>query len=156
MFPSHYPATCPPDDAIPTAVSVYRFVRRFPCCVEDFLLKRDECPEKDFAEKECEACGLSVYLDIKVARERQKQIPGFKKRFIATAKLCPEHGLIKATFGPDHQTWWVPTGLAPWTGLAAAERDTACPRCLSRSPNCSGTSDNLMFTCKPPGQSCSP
>lgn len=67
QFRDHLPPNCPPEDAQPASGDVYMFVNENPPSSNDFLSKREKHPDKppfEPNEKECRACGLSIYTEI--------------------------------------------------------------------------------------------
>lgn len=66
-FRDHLPVNCPPGDAQEASGNVYMLVSENPPKPEDFLSKREKHRDKppfEPNEKECRACGLSVYTEI--------------------------------------------------------------------------------------------
>src|SRR5689334_14595616 len=63
-WPRHFPNGCPKADAVPADGVVWRLVRTRIPDAEDFRSWHDLRPQKDWKEKACEACGLSVFRDI--------------------------------------------------------------------------------------------
>lgn len=108
-WPEHFPDTCPPEDAADTSHRVYRFVKNAPPTAQDFLSYKELDPDFDFGDRECMACGLSVYTTLADAQLAQKLVPGMAKRSIAQGDLIHNDGLIKHSpsfSGESHHTWW--------------------------------------------------
>jgi hypothetical protein len=85
-------------------------------------------PTRDFREKECQAHGLSIYISREDAEAKQRVVPAMRKKVLATAQLCPEHGVFKGTpteTDPGHHTWWVAEGLEPWVGFGPVDGVTS-------------------------------
>lgn len=75
----------------------------------DFQSHKERWPAKDFGDKECQACGLSVFRDWADMERMSRDVPGMAKKFVAMGLLQPTDGAIKPTpapSGPSHQTWW--------------------------------------------------
>ncbi len=70
-------------------------------------------------KRECQACGLSVFTNIEHAKRVRRRTKRLRSCVIGVGTLTPEMGVIKPTpsqrSGKSHCTWWVPTGLRPWT-----------------------------------------
>ena len=119
QWPDYFPDGCPPQDAQPATGEVYRLVKKNPPESKDFIPTRKKQPSKDFGEKECEACGLSVLRNVEDAVRVKSRAPGMKKRLVAKGTLNPHLGRIKRTpskkFGQVHHTWWAPTDIQPWS-----------------------------------------
>ena len=109
IWSAHFPKDCPPSDSNDTSHRVYRFVRCEPPTSDDFLSYKEINPSTDFGEKECAACGLSVYTELADALLAQKHVPGMAKRLVAQGDLIQGDGKIKPTpafSGESHHTWW--------------------------------------------------
>ena len=119
QWPDYFPDDCPPQDAQPATSEVYRLVKRNPPESEAFIPLREKKPNKDFGEKECQACGLSVLRNTEDALRMRRRAPGMKKRLVAKGTLSPCFGKIKNTpssrYGRLHHTWWVSTEVQPWS-----------------------------------------
>ena len=113
-WPDYFPNGCPPDDSEYPNGTVYHFTNKRNPKEKDFLThmqRQKPCNDR------CKGCGLSVFT-IFEEMLRLKGLPYFKKKFIASANLKPDHGKIKntpsAATSEDHHTWWVPTNVQPW------------------------------------------
>jgi hypothetical protein len=115
-WPAHFPNNCPPDDAVEPNHRVYRFVGNNPPTQLDFLSHKERFSSRNFGEKECEACGLSVYTDLDDAKLARRNVPGMAKKMLAQCDLRSDDGRIKPTpsiSGQSHHTWWkAPTFVA--------------------------------------------
>lgn len=119
-WPDGLPDSCPPPDADPAGMTVYRFVKSDPPASADFARPIDNPNRKrPPGEDTCDLCALSVFAseaDISTARA---YIPGFKKRLVAVADIKDEHGVTKRDpidqidwpKMESHHNWWVPTGV---------------------------------------------
>jgi len=113
-WPEHFPEYCPPEDADDTDHTVYRFVNSNPPREDDLKSHRERFEAYDFGDKECLACGLSVYTEVNDIINAQKRVPGMAKKLIAKFELQNGDGKIKHTstnFRDSHHTWWVPITL---------------------------------------------
>lgn len=102
------PNECPPATAeeITVARIVFRLVRTFPAANEDFRSQRAENPGQLFnGVTECQACGLSVFADVRDA-ERATKLPRLRGRSICRLTLDSGAGRIQQTGRPSHHTWW--------------------------------------------------
>lgn len=110
MWPDFFPDECPPDP-LSSELTIYRFVRRDPPPARDFESHRERDREADFGDLECQACGLSVHVELEAARTAQRTVPGMAKKYIAECALAAGDGGVRATPShrdPEHYTWWVP------------------------------------------------
>jgi hypothetical protein len=70
-------------------------------------------PNTSFDGKECDACGLSIYLDLESAQKYIKRYPKRWKK-IAQANLQTSHGKINM-WRDWHATWWHYATVIPST-----------------------------------------
>lgn len=111
-WPQHYPESCPPAIAKEASGKVYRFIEKeheFPQD-KDFMSWKELNPNKDYGEKECQACGLSIYISLEEAKRVASSIPRLKKMKIAEANLTKNSGKMENTpsnVSKDHFTWWI-------------------------------------------------
>jgi len=113
-FPSDWPGDCPPSDAIPSNVTVYRVVKTSPPSQEDFLTYREM--KKPDNGRPCDAASLSVFTNPEDAHHYSEKYPHLGE-LIASASLTPSHG----KFAPSprkvrgrvlaHASWWAYTGV---------------------------------------------
>ncbi len=101
------PDSCPPSDAfeVKKAIEVYRLVSSIPPSDEDFKSQRELKPNARFSFSECDACGVSVWVDIHKAIE-QKRYPKFKNSIVCKVTLDTGSGRIIQRGHPAHRTWW--------------------------------------------------
>lgn len=106
IFPTTWPANCPPADAIDANGRVFRIVNNDPPMPEDFATHHEtgRMPKGPA----CLRCGLSVFRDHRDAVHLRKLLPKIG-RLVAVGDLKPIHGKTKLTSGqqPTHTTWWV-------------------------------------------------
>ena len=117
-WPKHFPPGCPPAVAEDANGSVYRLTSGEEPREGDFISWKQRDPERDFGDRECRACGLSVYMDLGDAQRLRSRIPAMKRKRIAIGELEPVAGKILPTpsaGGGSHHTWWVPSAVQPWT-----------------------------------------
>lgn len=123
-WPSFFPsASCPPDDALPVVVQVFRLVRGDTVGSNDLLPWRQEFPDRP-ADDECIACGVSVYDDRTCVEKLRKKVGAFKGRRIATGTLDEASGVSKPTpsnRSRSHRTWWMPDGFDPSPRFSVVE-----------------------------------
>ncbi len=101
------PECCSPDDAeeITTPRILYRLVRSNPPTDNDFRSQRAERPTARFNVSECQARGVSVYVNFHDA-ERQTRRPKLKGLAVCKLDLTTRAGRIRKTGGTSHHTWW--------------------------------------------------
>jgi hypothetical protein len=120
-FRAHLPPNCPPKDAAEASGNVYMLVNGNPPEPEDFRSKREKHPDKppfEPSERECQACGLSVYTEVSELLKTRSRHRGFRKMKIALGELTSDLGVIKLTpslDSPSHHTLWVSKDATPWT-----------------------------------------
>ena len=112
-WPDYFPDDCPPQDSEPASGEVYRLVKSNPPTEDDFEDYVNLYPERDFRERECRACGLSVFRDVEDASNLRDRVPAMRGHLVARGKLNSELGRMKHTPGrrQSHFTWWVPVGV---------------------------------------------
>ena len=118
-FREPLPEGCPPDEAeeIVEPLTVYRLVWRDPPSDDDFRSQRAEKPENQFGVSECQARGLSVFIDANDAM-KQLKLPKFKGSMLCMVTLGTGAGYIQRTGRQSHFTWWP---LADFDILAACK-----------------------------------
>ncbi len=120
VWSHHCPEDCPFEDAIEPSFEVYRLVKNNPPSSKDFLSRREMRPQEKFEKSElyCQACGTSVYRDIKDIELKKSLHRGFRRTKIAVGMLTPDLGLIKNTkceeIEDSHHTFWFPENSEPW------------------------------------------
>jgi len=128
-WPSYYPDVCPPGNAEPTNGEVYRLIDEGGPTDEDFVCHKLLYPHKNWKEKECQACGLSVHPSPEGCDRLKRRIPALRRKRTAVANLQPKHGLLLHTpssADKAHHTWWVPASLqAPYTLFSAVIRQAS-------------------------------
>ncbi|WP_299492913.1 hypothetical protein [Acaryochloris sp. IP29b_bin.137] len=117
-FYQHLPESCPPPDALDPSFKVYYLSKNYPVTKNDCRSLRERQPMKRFPtnSKECQACGLSCFTDLKEA-ELAKKFPNLKGMDVYEAKLFPNIGKIKSTpasSGNSHHTLWPYQQAKPW------------------------------------------
>lgn len=111
IFPDYFPLQCPPSIAQNPNGEYYRLVKEQNIGDNDFMPHVLLYPDRDFSEKLCEACGLSLFTNIQTSDRLRLAVPGFRKCHIAKAILKNEDGKILHTpssCSHDHFTWWKP------------------------------------------------
>ncbi|OLN25952.1 hypothetical protein [Desulfosporosinus metallidurans] len=116
-FPAYFPKDCPPANAKPEELCVYRYCEGQSVTENDFLSYYQIDPIK--FKDNILAYGLSVLLD-KQACVKGMKLPAIKKKFksFATGITYIESGKIKRTPTnkiQSHCTWWLYEGAKPET-----------------------------------------
>lgn len=122
-WPSYYPDTCPPSNAEAASGQVYRLVDEGGPADEDFVCHKLIYPYKDWEDKECQACGLSVHPSLESSDRLKRRIPALRNKRAAVASLQAKHGLLMRTpssADKAHHTWWVPASLQSPCALFSA------------------------------------
>jgi hypothetical protein len=104
------PQNCPPLCAreIQEPCQVYRLVRSNLATASDFLSERALCPERTFHVSECQARGLSVFLEADDCMKVRK-LPSFRNKpqcRVCRITLGPGAGSLLQTGQWSHHTWW--------------------------------------------------
>lgn len=105
------PDQCPPEDAVETSLTAFHFCREVPPGPSDFepLTRRPHRPF-DSAEHECQASGISVFVDRADALALRALVPKFRKWVLSVVFIGPTDGRVKHTSGvgrsPSHHTFW--------------------------------------------------
>lgn len=109
-FRKPLPEGCPPDEAdeITQSRIVFLLVETNPPTDDDFRSKREKNPGRKFPDpfKECQAHGLSVYLDIRNADNTRARYPQMSDLSICRVELDRGAGFIQQTGTRGHHTWW--------------------------------------------------
>ncbi|MDH6671225.1 hypothetical protein M2277_001875 [Paenibacillus sp. LBL] len=108
----HYPVSCPPSSAKARDINpVYRLALHNPPLDEDFYSHKEaNLPYPPI--KECEACAISVFTDIKQIQKAKKNIVVFKRRgHIVEGQIARETGVASEPDHKSHINWWVYTGV---------------------------------------------
>ena len=118
-WPAHFPENCPPVDSEPASGYVYRLIEGTIPDEMDFKPYRELSPDRNFAASECQACGLSVYRDLKDVRQLRNRVPRMRRKSVAVGALSPDLGRILNTPSlsyQSHHTWWQPEDedMKPW------------------------------------------
>jgi hypothetical protein len=109
IWPSHFPAQCPPAQAAEVSGSIYRFINGRAPLSKDFLSHYERDPGKEWGNTECNARGLSVLRSIEDCAQMRKGVPAMRKKRIAVGTLSGGVGLIAKTPSntcEGHCTWW--------------------------------------------------
>lgn len=117
-WPAYFPPDCPGSESVPADGRVWRLVRSKPPNPDDFRPHKIMRPAKDWGERECEACGLSIHRDASDSTKLRQRVPAFRRHLLASANLTAANGLTLPTpsdLFPSHETWWVPQSIEPWT-----------------------------------------
>ncbi|GAA0435383.1 hypothetical protein GCM10008983_09950 [Lentibacillus halophilus] len=112
QYPDFFPVGCPPSDAKPMEIRVYRLVQGNTITKEDFKSFIEEGrngsnPKFSFTEY-----GLSVNLKHEELRNYRRAVPALRKKFknIAYGITYKDKGVVKSTPSAkqeNHYTWWL-------------------------------------------------
>jgi hypothetical protein len=100
--------TCPPANAAPQKIAVYRLVDSIPMKVEDIWSYRILYPKKVFPD-ECKARACSVFSVCEEAKNLQK-LPNFKRKKIVCINIEEKDGVLLNTpnrSAKSHFSWWI-------------------------------------------------
>ena len=104
------PAGCPPDKAeeIVEPRIVYRLVRSNPPSLDDFRSMRAMKPGREYEDAviECQARGVSVFINTKEANKRRRRVDHLRETLICEVVLDNGAGRIQKTGSGLHCTWW--------------------------------------------------
>lgn len=104
-FPNYFPKDCPPKDASPKELIVYRVCKNNPITRQDFA----SYYELGKGNSDVKHYGVSVFSNSREARVICS-MPNHRLEFIAEGKTADECGVIMKT--PSHKnsshiTWWL-------------------------------------------------
>ena len=116
-WPDFFPADCPPSDAEDASGRLYRLIAGEDPEAGDFVPLVVSQPGRTFAERQCQACGLSVYREVDDAHRLRRRVPGHRDKRIAVGEFDEEPvGRLRHTptrHEDSHHTWWVPESVEP-------------------------------------------
>jgi hypothetical protein len=102
--------TCPPKEAVPQELAVYRLVDNMPITIKDIWSYRALCPVKVFEGiDECKARACSVFADFKEAANLRK-LPRFREKKIILINIKEKDGVLLNTpnkAAKSHHSWWI-------------------------------------------------
>lgn len=113
-WPAFFPEKCPPPSALDASGEVFRLVSKNLPQPSDFRCYRELYPSRDFGEKLCQACGLSIFLDKSDVDRLRRRVPATRKKLLASGQLISAFGKILPTphgASRSHHTWWLPSGI---------------------------------------------
>jgi len=96
---------CPPAEAVPGRLCVYRLVNSIPLKIEDIWSYRTLYPAKVFKD-ECIARACSVYTDYRDLQMLWK-IPKFRMKKMVAINIEEKDGVLLKTFYNSHFSWWI-------------------------------------------------
>lgn len=109
-FPDHFPEDCPFSNARNIQMEAYRWVGNDPPQPQDFVPLSQQRGGLSFSDSnsECQACGLSVFVDAQDAILAQKCSKSLRGKRLAVGIIEPESGKVAPTprDGNSHHTWW--------------------------------------------------
>lgn len=100
---------CPPADAKPSKVLLYRGVREMPLDENKDFTSHAELKRRNCNPKDCTHWGLSVWLTAEAVNHAREAIPFLKNWHIAAGTVDADDGVLMATPSeaqPDHYTFW--------------------------------------------------
>ena len=112
MWPDYFPPDCPPAEATTARGVLFRFTYKAPPTAKDFVCHWSRHPKKrDAYERDgqqCEACGLSVYLDAEHARAKRAVIPALRRMHLHSIAVANDGVIMPTPREKDaqHHTWW--------------------------------------------------
>ncbi|NOT13968.1 MAG: hypothetical protein HOP21_00040 [Methylotenera sp.] len=109
-WPSHFPTNCPPLDQSAYEGFIYRHIQGDTPTTEDFISWAQKSPKKDFKEMQCQACGLSVFIDETASLNIGARVPALRGKKVAKYHFQKSDGVLKHTQSNNnehHHTWWV-------------------------------------------------
>ena len=101
------PDGCPTSESkiVAEEIDVYRLVKQIPPTLNDFLSQRTEKPNGTFRVSECQACGLSIFMERQDCAKMQK-LPALRGRHLCRVQLTEGAGRVQKTGQNSHHTWW--------------------------------------------------
>lgn len=112
-FHPNRPKGCPPDDAPPVDIVVYRAVADPPIAAKHFLSHAENGTNCDLAD--CKSWGLSVWVSRAHAEHAQRIMRSLiGSAYIVAGRPKPTEGVLKHTPSkrqPQHHTLWKVDGL---------------------------------------------
>jgi hypothetical protein len=123
VFPSDWPACCPPDDAIEASGAAYRITKNDPPTDDDFLSHHERglpSPLKQTRAQECRRRAVSIYRTIEDAKHHTLAFPSSGQN-IAAGVLTARSGRTKlhpSDERPTHTEWWCFVGIERKAGFA--------------------------------------
>ena len=104
VWPAHFPAECPPKDAVDLSHDLFYLVGTNPATAEDFhcALQKGTFIGRPPCLRSSLSCGLTLdYIT------RLKTIPTLRNKLIAMASLVSDDGKIRQTGKPGHHSMWL-------------------------------------------------
>jgi hypothetical protein len=101
--------TCPPKEASPQELVVYRLVDNMPITIKDIWSYRALYPVKVFKADECKARACSVFTDCKEA-ENLRKLPQFREKKVIVINIEKKDGVLLNTpskAARSHHSWWI-------------------------------------------------
>jgi hypothetical protein len=119
-WPDDTPTNCPPQNATPKDMTVFRFTKNEVPAESDFSRTIDTIRGPTTEDAQCDDFSLSVLADVSDIPIYRKFVPGFKRKRVAVATLNKSHGLLLSSPNLEieepahsHHDWWVPIGVNP-------------------------------------------
>ena len=121
IWPAHFPADCPPSDAVAANGIFYRLAKTNPSKPRDFRSVYEDEPERarkaieEGRKTKCETMGLSVHADINDAITFARIFRNMGKNIVRVS-LTPDSGVeihSPSEKSKSHHTWWKPEGFDP-------------------------------------------
>lgn len=105
-WPIFFPDGCPPENAVPQEILVYRCAIHKPHTEKDFI-PYNQMFGRDWGGKLFESCGLSCFTSLNDAINLQSKMKKFK--CVVSGTITKDTGVVMNTpsNGNTHITWWV-------------------------------------------------
>ena len=100
--------TCPPKEAQPANLTIYRGVRTPPVGPDDFL-SHVEAQVDGNNPNDCEHWGLSVWVSMEAVEHARRTYRGIRRWYVAQGDVTEEDGVLLVTPSsrqPEHHTFW--------------------------------------------------
>lgn len=126
QYKEELPDGCPPQDAEEIkSIVFYRLVKSHPPTEKDFLSLKALNPSINQKSHECEACAVSVSVELIGALDLLK-LPTQKGKQIAKLSLGNNSGKHKRTFNrAHHHSWWIYRSFDPLACCEAVQMEPA-------------------------------
>lgn len=118
QYPDFFPNGCPPNDAAPLELKVYRLVKGDKIAKSDFKSFFEEGRDARHPKFPYIEYGLSVNTDYEEIKKYWRGSPALRKQFknLATGVTYERTGVVKSTptkMQKNHHTWWLCTNATP-------------------------------------------
>lgn len=104
-WPSHFPADCPPQDAVDLSGSVYLLVATNPPTATDMECAIDR--GSFLNSPQCQRASLSCARTPEHLYELRRGVKRLRNHLVAGGQFQSAHGKIKQTGAPGHYSMWL-------------------------------------------------